>query len=182
EGSDVMGHTCADEGFEGGTLTCNGETCQYNTGACFQCGDGIVNGPEACDGNNLENQTCQSQGFVGGTLTCQEDCSAFNTSACTTCGNDVIDGGELCDNSNLNGQTCLTQGFLAGALLCEPGCNGFNTTQCNHGDCCQTGNPGSCSDVGIRNCVCAIDAFCCDNTWDMLCVSEAINDCGAQCP
>ena len=167
------------EGFQGGNLVCNNNTCQLDTSGCYQCGDGIVNGPEECDGGNLNGQTCQSLCFVGGSLSCSS-CS-FNTSQCTKCGNNQLDAGETCDGSNLNGQSCASQGFVTGTLLCVPSCDGYNTQQCTHGDCCLTGNPGSCSAPSILNCVCALDSWCCNTSWDSLCVTEAIDDCGAQC-
>ncbi|MGC9049126.1 MAG: lamin tail domain-containing protein [Patescibacteria group bacterium] len=49
------------------------------------CGNGIKEGSEECDGNDLADQTCQSQGFSSGTLSCNSNCT-FNTSSCTTSG------------------------------------------------------------------------------------------------
>ena len=47
------------------------------------CGDGIVEGDEACDGNNLDHETCESRGYSGGgTLRCLADCSGFDESGC----------------------------------------------------------------------------------------------------
>lgn len=51
----------------------------------LNCGDGIVNGDEACDGADLANQTCETLnlGFVGGVLACGPACS-FDASGCLT--------------------------------------------------------------------------------------------------
>ena len=46
------------------------------------CGNGIIEPPEDCDGTNLGGQTCVSLGFTGGTLACATDCT-FDTSGCT---------------------------------------------------------------------------------------------------
>jgi len=55
------------------------------------------------------------------------------------------------------------------------------TCQCGVGDCCQPkGTPG-CEDQAVRNCVCALDPFCCDVAWDSICVNEAQSDCGLSC-
>jgi hypothetical protein len=43
-------------------------------------------------------------------------------------------------------------------------------------DCFTTGGPG-CSDEDCCNAVCAIDSFCCDVSWDSICVSEAASLC-----
>lgn len=54
------------------------------------------------------------------------------------------------------------------------------------GDCCSAhGSPG-CDDPPVEDCVCALDAYCCDNEWDGICVSEAqyacMDDCGLPPP
>ena len=65
------------------------------------CGDGLVNGEEECDLDNLKGQNCLALGFVGGVLACANDCS-FDTSACIAagCGNNLLDAGETCDDGN----------------------------------------------------------------------------------
>ncbi len=48
------------------------------------CGNGMIDSGESCDGSNLNGKTCATlgQGFDGGTLSCSSACT-FNTSACT---------------------------------------------------------------------------------------------------
>lgn len=48
------------------------------------CGDGVLDGDEACDGEDLGGLACTDlgMGFVGGTLACDDACN-FDTSACT---------------------------------------------------------------------------------------------------
>lgn len=53
--------------------------------------------------------------------------------------------------------------------------------QCGTGDCCVDNNTPGCADFDCESCVCASDAFCCDVTWDEICVFQAVNDCGAVC-
>lgn len=50
------------------------------------------------------------------------------------------------------------------------------------GNCCtaEDGRMG-CENSGIESCTCAIDAFCCDNSWDATCVMQATAECGAVC-
>lgn len=45
------------------------------------CGDGVIEGGEECEGDNLNGETCESLGYAGGTLTCDIACS-FDTSGC----------------------------------------------------------------------------------------------------
>ncbi|MDH5670768.1 MAG: hypothetical protein OEZ06_01375 [Myxococcales bacterium] len=57
-------------------------------GACMcklrnNCGNGIVDPGEDCDGANTAGQSCPGLGFGGGTLTCGPTCM-FNTTMCIT--------------------------------------------------------------------------------------------------
>lgn len=45
------------------------------------CGNGVIDGAEQCDQNNLNGATCATQGFAFGTLQCGADC-AFDTGGC----------------------------------------------------------------------------------------------------
>ncbi len=49
------------------------------------------------------------------------------------------------------------------------------------GDCCVAHEGPGCLVPEIEACVCALDAFCCNNTWDAICANEAVDDCGAIC-
>ena len=46
------------------------------------CGDSVKNGPETCDGIDLDGETCESQEYSSGNLSCVVDCGSFNTSNC----------------------------------------------------------------------------------------------------
>ncbi len=54
---------------------------QYQHGPTPICGNGVVEGTEDCDSDNLNGQTCASQGYEQGNLTCH-DCR-FDTSDCS---------------------------------------------------------------------------------------------------
>lgn len=49
-------------------------------------------------------------------------------------------------------------------------------------DCCESSQMSGCSNPAIRNCVCAVDPYCCDVAWDRVCVEEVSDegcfDCG----
>ena len=77
--------------------------CKFNragiSGTTDNCGNGVLDDGEVCDGDNLGGQTCVSRGFTSGTLGCTTVCT-FDTSGCqisTGCGNNTIDAGEICD-------------------------------------------------------------------------------------
>ncbi|MFH2009580.1 MAG: hypothetical protein ABI333_23510, partial [bacterium] len=49
-------------------------------------------------------------------------------------------------------------------------------------DCCAVHSTVGCTDAGIEACVCAVDSFCCNTSWDSACVSEVTSlGCGT-CP
>jgi hypothetical protein len=48
--------------------------------------------------------------------------------------------------------------------------------------CCQTHDSPGCADGSCCNDVCAIDSFCCETTWDTICVNEAQSLCGCPAP
>ncbi len=137
--------------------------CSYDTFTCTEpttkiyCGDGITNGNENCDGNDLNHKSCTDlSGFVGGTLRCNTSCQ-FDTSGCVqctdsdltlcqnnqicnagrctdpanaNCGNGSIDENEACDGSNLNQKKCSDfPEFVDGSLSCNALCK-FDTSGC----------------------------------------------------
>jgi hypothetical protein len=85
DGNNFGGLTCVDLGFAGGTLSCSPDCKTIIQSGCMQapnCGNGLLNPGEACDGNNLNGQTCQSLGYDGGTLACTPGC-LLDTTGCT---------------------------------------------------------------------------------------------------
>ncbi len=47
-------------------------------------------------------------------------------------------------------------------------------------DCCAAGSEAGCSDVSVQQCVCEADAYCCNNSWDSICVGEVTSlGCGS---
>ena len=110
DGDNVRGRTCADEGYEGGTLKCGNNCNQYDysecTGEIAVCGDEMINGTEECD-DGLSNETCESKGFDFGVLRCI-DCM-FNVEQCFN--EDAVDetpetsDGEVVVGENLGTET-----------------------------------------------------------------------------
>ncbi|NJK32010.1 MAG: hypothetical protein HC927_06070 [Deltaproteobacteria bacterium] len=85
DGNNFGGLTCSDLGYVGGTLSCAGDCSQVLESNCMEapdCGNGVIDGGEACDGGNLNGQTCVSLGFDGGVLSCTAGC-IVDTNGCT---------------------------------------------------------------------------------------------------
>nr|MDQ3036690.1 hypothetical protein [Myxococcota bacterium] len=80
---DFDGATCGTLGHDGGTLSCSA-TCAIVETMCTDCGDGMAEGTEECDGADLSGESCTTVpgGFSGGTLSCSAACG-FDTAACT---------------------------------------------------------------------------------------------------
>ena len=198
DGVDLDGQTCITQGFDSGQLDCLGDCSGFDFSSCEgtgpECGDNIKEGPEVCDGSDLDEQTCITQGFDGGELTCLADCSGFDTSNCFSyeCGNNTKEPDETCDGSDLDDQTCITQGFDSGELACLADCSGFDTSNCFSYECGNnTLEPGeTCdgSDLDEQTCItqgfdggelaCLADCSGFDLTgcYDYTCGDGAINN------
>ena len=84
EGQDLGGETCESLGYTMGTLFC-GQNCKLDTTNCTgignDCGDGIQQGQEECDGDDLDGYDCEMLGYSAGELACDDSC-IFDTSNC----------------------------------------------------------------------------------------------------
>ena len=125
------------------------------------CGDGVIEGMEACDGANLGGKNCVDFGLVGGPLSCDGQCR-FDKSGCGGCGNNSLNVGEVCDGTALNGEACAGRGFDGGVLACEPAsaCQQFDESGCfkcgdgnvDLGEDCDCGGSGAtCAPVQLNN-------------------------------
>ncbi len=131
----------------GGICPCESEEAVCWAGACCEA---------ACEAG----MGCQSDG-CGGTCPCDgEEEVCFGGECCVPSCEDKVCGDDGCGGNcgNCDGQ-CL-DGF---ACLDGPGC-------------IATGVPG-CPDCPCEACVCAFDAYCCQNAWDSLCAAECHEDC-----
>jgi cysteine-rich repeat protein/predicted outer membrane repeat protein len=65
-----------------------------------ECGNGVMEAGEGCDGTDLGGETCLTAGdHEHGQLACAADCT-LDTSDCHTCGDGLIEGPEDCDDAN----------------------------------------------------------------------------------
>jgi hypothetical protein len=101
----------------------NNSNNSNNTLPTFECGNGVLDPNEECEGDDLDAQTCEGFGFSGGQLGCNADCS-YDTSMCdaaAVCGDGVLDAdkGESCD--------CGAQGNCTPAQLGELTCANFDS-------------------------------------------------------
>jgi MYXO-CTERM domain-containing protein len=147
-----------------GDGSCNldvGESCETCVEDCA-CGEG-----EVC----LDHACCQAQCEPG--MECQSD-GCEGTCPCPEEG-DVCYDGECCTPS-CEGKECGDDG-------CGGVCGACVVGACVDGLCldapgCVTSDQPGCGGCPCEACVCAMDSWCCNNSWDSLCVSECINECG----
>ncbi|HEX3760725.1 MAG TPA: hypothetical protein VHW23_18550, partial [Kofleriaceae bacterium] len=67
--------------------------------ATGQCGDGVKNGNELCDGSDFGTTTCGSLGHASGTLVCNATCDGFDAGGC--------DGGFVAAADGFAGRPCF---------------------------------------------------------------------------
>ena len=133
DGAQLAGATCQElvPGSPGGVLACAVD-CTYDVSQCTipsNCGNGVIDVGEACDGMNFGGLTCESLGFAGGALACNASCNIV-ANGCSSCGNGIVNAGEQCDGVDFQGVTCGSLGYPQGTLTCTPSCS-FDVSGCS---------------------------------------------------
>jgi hypothetical protein len=84
-GADAVVSYCRLPDGLGAWQKCDQTLGAANAGPSSDCGDGVVEGGEECDGAELGGETCEGLGlgFTGGTLACTPACT-FDASMCTS--------------------------------------------------------------------------------------------------
>jgi hypothetical protein len=191
----LAGEICVDGSCEECIPDCTDKECGGDGcgSTCGQCDDGAV-----CNAGACEFFSCA--GSCGGASPfgcyCDADCFQYQDCCediCIEC--PEIDGcvadcdppcaaGEVCE-----GGVCVAcEPECAGKACGEDGCGG-SCGECPGGSCaegvCYIG-PGcapleipGCDDCPCEVCVCEVDAYCCDTTYDQLCADICISQCGA---
>ncbi len=172
-------------------------------------GDGLVDCDDAdCDTEPTclipETEIDCTNNFdddVDGLLDCDDpDClthpSCSGPANETDCANSVDDDGDGaidCDDPDcLNAVNCQPPGVEDctngadddgdGAIDCaDTDCTFEPSCDAGDGDCCSANGTPGCSDESGEDCVCASDAYCCNNLWDSICVDLYLTGCGGSC-
>ncbi|MFC1482421.1 RCC1 domain-containing protein [Myxococcota bacterium] len=148
--------------------------CGADGGDDGVCGDGVRNGEEVCDGEDVAGLTCADLGHFGGDLGCASDCMGYDVTDCysTLCGNGTTDPGEECDGDDLGGESCESLGYAGGDLSCNEHCT-RDTTGCEAPVTCGDGavqapeecdeadlSQQSCESLGYGSGTLACDSSC----------------------
>jgi len=154
-----------------------------------ECGNGVIEDAEECDGDALRGAACADFGFDGGAVVCGSDCTIL-TDGCSSCGDGEVALMEVCDGSNVGGETCVSLGFGGGSLGCAADCSALDTSGCaalpscgdgivNGGEQCDANDLGgnSCITQGFDLGAIGCTASC---TLDLTNCEDDIADCTEQ--
>ncbi|NUN15076.1 MAG: hypothetical protein HUU55_15710, partial [Myxococcales bacterium] len=154
-----------------GDANCEACVCGLDPFCCDTAWDGICVSEAqnecqtecGCAAPPVVSDCCTTVGEVGGcgpgNLACEDCVCALDPFCCDT----AFD--QLCVDA-ANGPDC---GIACGCIEVQSDC------------CTTTSGLTGCTDPTCEACVCALDPFCCETSWDGICVNEAQNDCAADC-
>jgi len=153
------------------------------------CGNGIVEGSEECDINDLNDQTCESQGFDYGTLSCSPSCILIKT-ACgeadcnydLDCDDDLFSTNDICNYPGTSSASCLhilITNCEDDDNYCPNSCNANNDNDCfpvcgngviENGEECEWGGveTKSCGETDVGVCEYGIQERSCSScSWTL---------------
>jgi len=185
-------------GFEGdqgnGTLTilCDVEVCGPGSGDCFAAHEG-----RGCEDPACCNTTCELDPLccdVEWDEYCAARASCECTDSCQPCGEGagdcfIVNDTAGCDQVDCCNTVCTVDLFCCAdtwddRCACEASglCTGsFSTCGPGAGACSAANGTPGCDEVECCNTVCAVDPFCCCDTWDDICAEEAFVPCRHAC-
>jgi alpha-tubulin suppressor-like RCC1 family protein len=116
-------------------------SCFSSTEVSDNCGDGVIDVGEHCDGDNISGANCFTEGYYDGDLSCTDDCT-FDVSDCQSegyCGDGSKQDAEECDGNNIGDITCLMYGYWGGTPVCDSNCN-LDISDCEQYESCGDGS------------------------------------------
>jgi hypothetical protein len=155
-GDATTGATREDSGSSSSAV---GSSSESSGGVTPVCGNGVIEGSEMCDGEDLGALSCAGLGFTHGEVECYPSCMGYDTAGCYICGNGKLDGPETCDGGVPPSATCANQGMTDGTLSCDETICMLDLSECTLcGDDVVEGNEScdgdqlggeSCSSIGF---------------------------------
>ncbi|MGM0597239.1 MAG: hypothetical protein ACQES9_09390 [Myxococcota bacterium] len=141
DGTNLNENTCSTlNPDESGELACSDDCLSYDQSNCVEaeCGNGIKDGNDQCDGDDLGGATCEDVGdgdFTGGTLGCNNEDCTYDTSECEVACN--VEGAfESCDHTAGDNECCDINEMPADCYLPSGSENAFCAQTCSTGPEC----------------------------------------------
>jgi hypothetical protein len=137
----------------------------------------VANGYGACVPCSNFMESCSVGGYQGGGSCSHDVCQVGDAlgSSCSQCAQDVCNYDSYCCDNQWDSQ-CVQEA----EQVCNTNCEGGGSA-CGHDECSEGSSlTKSCSSCATA--VCDRDPYCCNNTWDALCVSYVASECtGKTC-
>jgi hypothetical protein len=170
------GSCCLPNGTEGcAREDVQGCVCAMDPYCCNVQWDGLC-AAEADECGSCDGDCCDTNGNAG----CEEE----SIEACV-CAADPYCCNVNWDNLCVNEVESLDCGICVPADVCGDGICGDTETcetcpnDCGEcaGSCCEANEDPGCNDLDCVDFICSIDPYCCENSWDDICVDEALQYC-----
>ncbi|MFH1529378.1 MAG: hypothetical protein ABIK09_01445 [Pseudomonadota bacterium] len=173
---------CPEHDWDGGDCeedNCGNQYCQEYLGEdCDSCPQDCGPCPGECQNGQVEdcNGNCRPEWLLGNGQCNNGTGGGPGGGANFNCPEWEFDYGD-CDPEPFQcGDGWCDTAIGEGCQTCPVDCG-----PCSGGDCCAPHDAPGCDDPDVVACVCSFDPFCCEATWDGICVDEAANQCGAWC-
>lgn len=183
---------CCMSGWDGECVSISIMQCENNCPSIDIMGEGDCceeNGTPGCDDPAITQCRCAADPFCcdeewdqicinGATLDCGAGCELPAGDCCEE------NGTPGCDDMAVQDCTCMLDAFCCDNTwdaMCVNTAVANCMLECPQGDCCETTAVPGCTDTAVQDCTCMIDAFCCDSSWDGMCVQGALDNCMLDC-
>ncbi len=147
----------------------------------LNCGNGVIDDGEVCDGEALGTDTCETQGFTGGTLGCLASCAAFDTAGCTNVTNNTTPGhvGDPCTAT----EQCVTPDATCYAEVGFGMPSGYCVAECSAEGACSEDGTMCVSAGGASFCAktCTLGGTDCRVGYECVDIGETVGICWANC-
>jgi hypothetical protein len=156
---------------------CSEGLCNPASGACEAA---AINEGGACDDADpcTENDVCSNGVCRGGPVDCSDLDGEWEVGACDPQSGDCVSKPD-CNANRVPDDLDITG---PGGTDCDS--NGV-PDDCDVTDghnCCDRFHGPGCSNPAIRDCVCAVDPYCCETDWDRQCTLQATTLGCTNCP